>query len=64
MPVTLFSHLLTDSFPIPILGEIRSTEALCVLCEHDVTVVLDYMWMCINSSHLQKNWFSIHQNEL
>ncbi len=22
------------------------------------------MWMCINSSQSQKNWFSIHQNEL
>ncbi len=41
MPVTLFFHLLTDKSPVPILGEIRSTEVLCALCEHDVTVVLD-----------------------
>ncbi len=41
MPVPLFSHFLTDSFPVPMLGEIGSTEVLCALCEHDVTVVLD-----------------------
>ncbi len=40
MPITL-SHLLTDKSPVPMLGEIGSTEALCALCEHDVTVVLD-----------------------
>ncbi len=30
--ITLFSHLLdwTDKSPVPILGEIGSTEALCV----------------------------------
>ncbi len=37
MPVTLFSNLLTDKSPVPMLGEIGSTEALCALCEHDVT---------------------------
>ncbi len=36
-----FPHLLTDSSPVPMLGEIGSAEALCALCEHDVTVVLD-----------------------
>ncbi len=41
MPVTLFSHLLTDKSPVPILGEIGGTEALSGLCEHDVIVVLD-----------------------
>ncbi len=35
--VTLFSHLLTDKSPVPMLEEIRSTEALC---EH-VTVALN-----------------------
>ncbi len=29
-----------------------------------VNMILDWMWKCINSSHSQKNWFSIHQNEL
>ncbi len=43
MPVTLFPHLLTDSSPVDILGEIRSTEALCELCEYDLTVALDSM---------------------
>ncbi len=60
----MFSHLLTDMSPVPMLEEIGSTEALCALCEHDITVVLDKMRMCINSSHSQKNRFSIHQNEL
>ncbi len=41
MPVTLFSLLLTDKSPVPILGEIGSTEVLGALCEHEVTVVLD-----------------------
>ncbi len=40
-PVTLFYHLLTDKSPVPMLGKIGSTEALCALCENDVTVVLD-----------------------
>jgi len=35
MQVTLFSHLLTDSSPVIMLGEIRSTEVLCAQCEHD-----------------------------
>ncbi len=37
---TFFSHLLTDSYPVQMLRENGSTEALCVLGEH-VTVVLD-----------------------
>ncbi len=47
-------------FPHPLLTD----SPLCELC--DLTVVLDYMWTCINSSHSQKkNWFRFsHQNEL
>ncbi len=41
MPV-MFFHLFTESFPVPMLRENVSAEALYALCEHDAyTVVLD-----------------------